>query len=133
MTDSLAKATVAERMADATPALVARQIRSLGDRSVAWLFIAPTILLLLAINIFPLIWTIYLSFTNYRANRPNAEVKSVGLDWYQKILTDADVWAAMQVTAHFVVWTIIIQTVLGFALAWLIDKKFRGHGVWTTI
>ena len=47
-------------------------MRGLSDRGIAWLFIAPTILLLLAINIFPLIWTIYLSFTNYRANRPNA-------------------------------------------------------------
>ena len=41
---------------------------------IAWLFIAPTIALLLAINIFPLIWTIRLSFTNYRANRPNAPI-----------------------------------------------------------
>ena len=39
----------------------------------------------------------------------------------------------MQVTARFVIATILIQTVLGFALAWLIDKKFRGHGMWTTI
>ncbi len=36
---------------------------------------APTIFLLLAINIFPLIWTIRLSFTNFRANRPNREVE----------------------------------------------------------
>jgi multiple sugar transport system permease protein len=39
----------------------------------------------------------------------------------------------MQVTAHFVIWTILIETVLGFALAYLIDKKFRGHGFWTTV
>ena len=39
----------------------------------------------------------------------------------------------MQVTARFVIATIVIQTVLGFALAWLVDKKFRGHGLWTTI
>ena len=39
----------------------------------------------------------------------------------------------MQVTAHFVIWTVIIETVLGFGLAWLIDKKFRGHAFWTTI
>jgi multiple sugar transport system permease protein len=39
----------------------------------------------------------------------------------------------MQVTAHFVIWTVVIETVLGFGLAFLIDKKFRGHGVWTTI
>ena len=53
------------------------------DQALAWLFIAPTILLLLAINIFPLLWTIYLSFTNYRANRPNAPMKWLGIDWYQ--------------------------------------------------
>ena len=49
-------------------------MRGLSDRALAWLFIGPTMLLLLAINIFPLIWTVRLSFTNYRANRPNAEV-----------------------------------------------------------
>ncbi len=53
-------------------------VRGLSDRAIAWLFITPTILLLLAINIFPLIWTIYLSFTNYRANRPNAPMPWLG-------------------------------------------------------
>ena len=108
-------------------------MRGLSDRAIAWLFIAPTIILLLAINIFPLIWTIRLSFTNYRANRPNAEVEWVGLRNYTRLLTDTDVWIAMQTTAHFVFWTIVIQTVLGFGLAYLIDRKFRGHAFWTTV
>ena len=43
---------------------------------------------MLAINIFPLIWTIHLSFTNYRANRPNATVADVGIDNYVSVLTD---------------------------------------------
>ena len=115
------------------PARPRYRIRGLSDRSLAWLFITPTMLLLLAINIFPLVWTIYLSFTNYRANRPNLPLKWLGIDWYQAILNDPDIWAAMQVTAHFVIWTVIIETMLGFGLAYLIDKKFRGHGVWTTI
>src|SRR6202163_1146474 len=110
-----------------------RRLRGLSDKALAWLFITPTIVLLLAINIFPLIWTIYLSFTNYRANRPNVPMRWMGIDWYQSILTDPDIWSAMQVTAHFVFWTVVIETVLGFGLAFLIDKKFRGHGVWTTI
>ena len=33
-------------------------LRGLSDRAIAWLFITPTIVLLLAINIFPLIWTV---------------------------------------------------------------------------
>jgi len=125
--------SMAEKVAAATPRPVAARIRGLSDRAITWLFVAPTILLLLAINIFPLIWTIYLSFTNYFANRPNAKVLNVGIRNYQRILNDPDTWAAMQVTAHFVIWTIIIETALGFALAYLIDKKFRGHGFWTTI
>jgi multiple sugar transport system permease protein len=39
----------------------------------------------------------------------------------------------MQVTARFVVTTVTIETCLGFALAYLIDRKFRGHGFWTTV
>ena len=123
----------ADRAASATPPTMAARVRGLSDTAIAWAFIMPTMALLLAINIFPLIWTIRLSFTNYRANRPNAEVKNVGLDNYTAILTDPDVWASMQATAHFVFWTIALQTIIGFTLAWLIDRKFRGFGFWTTI
>jgi multiple sugar transport system permease protein len=133
MNELAARPKMIERVARATPVPVARRVRGLSDRAVAWLFITPTIVLLLAINIFPLIWTIRLSFTNFRANRPNAPVRDLGLGNYTSILTDPDVWAAMQVTAHFVFWTILLQTLIGFALAWLIDRKFRSAGFWTTI
>ncbi|HWT98640.1 MAG TPA: sugar ABC transporter permease [Terriglobales bacterium] len=133
MSNSLTKNGLADRVAGATPEVVSRRITGLSDRAISWLFVGPTMALLLAINIFPLVWTVYLSFTNYFANRPNALLKYVGIRNYQRILTDADTWTAMQVTAHFVIWTIIIETVLGFTLAYLIDKKFRGHGFWTTI
>src|SRR5215470_11379446 len=122
-----------ERAARLTPAAFARRVRGLSDRAIAWLFIAPTVLLLLAINIFPLVWTIRLSFTNYRANRPNAPIRAIGIDNYVSVLTDPDVWAAMQATAHFLFWTILLQTLLGFGLAYFIDRRFRGHSFWTTV
>ncbi|MCC5965487.1 MAG: sugar ABC transporter permease [Natronohydrobacter sp.] len=128
MTDS-----TLDRVARATPPRVARRIRGLSDRAIAWIFVAPTIILLLAVNIFPLIWTIYLSFTNYRANRPNAEVEWVGLRNYQRILSDPEIWQTMQATAHFLFWTLFFQVLIGFALAWLINQKFRGNNLWTTI
>ncbi|MGX5802233.1 carbohydrate ABC transporter permease [Bradyrhizobium sp. Arg314] len=123
----------ADNFARATPEPLARKIRGISDKGLAWLFISPTILLLLAINIFPLFWAIYLSFTNYRANRPNEVVKNLGLANYERILGDQDIWIAMQATAHFVFWTILLETAIGFTLAWLIDRKFRGHAFWTTI
>lgn len=121
------------RVAQATPPGLARRVRGLSDRAIAWIFIAPTIVLLLAINIFPLIWTIYLSFTNFRANRPNEEVEWVGLRNYERILTDEDIWMTMQATAHFVFWTLFFQVLIGFTLAWLINRKFKGNDLWTTL
>ncbi len=122
-----------DRAAAATPPGLRRTIRGLSDRAIAWVFVGPTIVLLLLINIFPLIWTIRLSFTNYRANRPNADVKFIGLRNYERILTDSDIWQTMQATAHFLCWTLLLQVILGFALAWLINKKFKGNDLWTTI
>ncbi len=125
--------SAANRIARATPAPVARRVRGLSDRAIAWIFVAPTIFLLLAVNIFPLIWTIRLSFTDFRANRPNREVEWVGLRNYERILTDSDIWLTMQATAHFLFWTIFLQVLLGFALAWLINRNFRGSSLWTTL
>jgi multiple sugar transport system permease protein len=122
-----------ERVAASTPKRVARKIRGLSDRTIAWIFVAPTIFLLLAVNIFPLIWTIRLSFTNFRVNRPNNAIEWVGLQNYQRILNDPVIWHTMQATAHFLIWTIALQVLIGFALAFLINKKFRGNDLWTTI
>jgi len=121
------------RAAKATPPHIAQRVRGLSDRAIAWLFVTPTILLLLAVNIFPLIWTIRLSLTDFRANRPNREVEWVGLENYRRILTDPDIWNTMQATAHFLIWTLVLQVLIGFTLAWLINRKFRGSDMWTTI
>ncbi len=129
----MSKTKIVDAAAYATPLPLRHRIRGLSDRTIAWIFVAPTLILLLAINIFPLIWTIRLSFTNYRANRPNADVKFIGLRNYERILTDSDIWQTMQATAHFLCWTLFLQVVIGFALAWLINRKFKGNDLWTTI
>ena len=122
-----------DKLVQKTPSSVSSRVRGLSDKKLAWLFVGPTILLLLAINIFPLIWTIYLSFTNYRVNRPNRDVKWVDLRNYERILTDSDIWQKMQATAHFLISTIVLQVFIGFTLAFLINKKFKGNDLLTTL
>jgi multiple sugar transport system permease protein len=125
--------TLAEPADARAPRRVVFRLGHMSDRAIAWLFITPSVLLLLAINIFPLLWTIQLSFTNYRANRPNAPLRYIGLDNYRDILSDPDVWHAMQATAHFVLWSIVLEMLIGFGLALLINRRFRGHSFWTTM
>src|SRR5271170_1527142 len=117
-------------MRNATP--VARRVRGMSDRTIAWIFILPTMFLLLAINIFPLIWAIRLSFTGFMANLPNP-ARFIGIDNYVDILTDEDVWQHLQATARFVVSTIALQVLIGLGLALLINQKFRSHSFWTTV
>jgi len=109
------------------------KLLNMSDRAIAWLFTAPTLILLIFINIYPLIWSVYLSFTNYKANRRGVEIAWVGLKWYKKILSNEDVWANLQVTAHFLFWTILLQGLIGLTLALLLNKRFKGHEVLTTV
>ena len=99
--------------------------RGLSDRSIAWLFVTPTIALLLAINIFPLIWMIRLSFTSLNLSMSYLPLRFVGLDNYSDILTDEDIWFRLQTTAQFVISSVALQVVIGFGLALLINRQFR--------
>ncbi|MDC0056558.1 sugar ABC transporter permease [Alphaproteobacteria bacterium] len=107
--------------------------RGLSDKAIAWIFITPTILLLLAINIYPLFYAISMSFTNFYANKIGKEVKWVGLKNYIKVLGKESVWERMQITANFMFWTLLIQALIGLSLALLLNKKFKGNELLTTL
>jgi multiple sugar transport system permease protein len=109
------------------------QTKGLSDRAITWLFVTPTIILLLAVNIYPLIYAIRMSFTNFYANKPGMEIKFVGLKNYIRILNKEDIWETMQATAHFMFWTLLLQALIGLGLALLLNKKFKGNEILTTI
>ena len=110
-----------------------KKFKGLSDKAIAWIFIAPTLILLLAINIYPLIYAIRMSFTNCYPNKIAREVKFVGLKNYKKILGKEEIWEKMQITAHFVCWTLVLQALIGLGLALLLNKKFKGNELLTTL
>src|ERR1700728_5323482 len=122
-----------DRIGAQTSFPVAKRVRGLSDRSIAWLFVTPTIRLLLAINIFPLIWMIRLSFTSLNLSMSYLPLRFVGLDNYADILSDEDLWLRLQTTAQFVISTVALEVLIGFGLALLINRQFRSHSFWTTI
>ena len=107
--------------------------RGLSDKAIAWIFITPTVLLLLAINIYPLFYAISMSFTNFYANKIGKEIQWVGLKNYIKVLGKESVWERMQITANFMFWTLLIQALIGLGLALLLNKKFKGNELLTTL
>ncbi len=106
--------------------------RQLSDRAIMNLFIWPTLLLLIAFNFFPLFYSLFLSFTNYRATG-NAAPVWVGIENYANILTDPALWEAFTTSGKYVLFSVALQTVVGFTLAMLVRGKFRGSGLVTTL
>lgn len=80
-----------------------------------WGFVAPALIVLLAMNVFPLVFNIYLSFTN--ADLSGGVVQSVGVHNYTVLFSDAGYADALTTTALFVLLSVSIELVLGFTLA----------------
>ncbi len=87
------------------------------------LLVTPAIAMLVVMNIFPLLWSLGLSFFNYRANRLDAP----SFRWFsnfERVLTDDTVWERFQTTAVIVGSSVLLQLIVGFLLALLFEKAF---------
>ncbi len=87
------------------------------------LLVAPAIIMLFVMNIFPLLWSFGLSFFNYRANRLNVP-DFVGFKNFERVLTDEKIWDRFQTTAIIVASSVTLQLIIGFGLALLFAKHF---------
>ncbi len=109
-----------------------RQQRQLSDTAIQWLFISPTLILLIALNIGPLFYSLYLSFTDFSAIAKEAPTW-VGFENYVAILTDPQMWTYFSTTGRFAFLSVGLQTVIGFGLALLLNEQFKGSGLLTTL
>jgi len=87
------------------------------------LLIAPAIITLFLVNIFPLMWSFGLSFFAYKANRLAPPV-FIGLKNYADVLTDPDIWERFRHTGTIVVGSVTLQLIVGFLLALLFAQEF---------
>jgi multiple sugar transport system permease protein len=101
------------------------------SRLLGWGFVGPALILLLAMNLFPLVFNIYLSFTN--ADLSGGLVKTVGTRNYTILFANARYSNALTVTALFVVLSVSTELVLGFVLALALRDHVPGKPVILTI
>jgi multiple sugar transport system permease protein len=109
-----------------------RRRRHLSDRAILNFFIWPTLILLIAMNIFPLFYSLYLGFTDYSAIARQPPVW-IGFENFRNILNDEQLWEYFATTGRYALLSVGLQMVIGFALAMLVREKFRGSGLVTTL
>jgi multiple sugar transport system permease protein len=106
--------------------------RGLSDIAIRNLFIIPTIVFLIVFNIFPLIYSLGYSFTDFRAS-VNQPANFIGLDNYRELLGDAHIWNNFSVTAKYVLVSVAGQVLVGFGVALLLNRSIPFKGFITTL
>ncbi|MBT3372235.1 MAG: sugar ABC transporter permease [Rhodospirillaceae bacterium] len=87
------------------------------------MLVAPALIMLFLMNIFPLMWSFGLSFFHYKASSMRPP-RFAGFYYYEKVLSDPVVWERLQTTALIVSLSVLLQMVIGFSMALLFEKKF---------
>lgn len=96
-----------------------------------WLFILPTMLGLIVLNIYPMIDTVRQSF--YKTGDFGKGNVFVGLKNYEKVLGDSEVWQALWNTVKYAIVEVPFSVVIALLLAVLLNKKLKGRDVFRTI
>lgn len=106
--------------------------RALSDTALQRLFLWPTLALLITFNIFPLFYSLYLSFTDFSAiagQPPNW----IGIQNYREILNSTQLWTYFRNTGLYVLLSVSFQVLVGFGMALLLRERFWGSGIITTL
>jgi len=99
------------------------------DTRAAWLFISPWVIGFLLFTLYPLIYTGYLSFTDYDViNDPNF----VGTQNYRDLFEDPKFALSLRNTFVFAVLSVPAQLVMSFGLALLLNRAGRASGFFRT-
>ena len=106
--------------------------RGWSDLTIRNAFILPTVAFLIIFNIFPLLYSLGFSFTEFRASLQKPP-EFVGFQNYMELLADPAIWENFTTTAAYVIVSVGGQMVVGFGLALLLNRPFPLKGLVTTL
>jgi len=98
-----------------------------SDRHFKWLLVAPAVLLILALSVYPLLFSVWVLFVNYDFTVPGHAF--VGFRNFTRVLADPVARWSLWVTVLLSTINVTIEFLLGLALALAMVRNFRGRGL----
>jgi multiple sugar transport system permease protein len=96
-----------------------------------WLFVLPSALVVIGVQLYPVAYAVYLSFFDYHIGQPQAHF--VGLDNYLALFGQQRVWASLRTTLILVAASLAVEFALGLLLALGLYKLTRGARLFSTL
>ncbi len=98
------------------------------DHRAAWMFLLPVIIVMLVVALWPLGRTFFFAFTDAYLDDPSV-YSMTGVDNFLEVINDRSWWIAVKNTLIFTVISVAIETVLGLAIALLVNEAIPGRGL----
>lgn len=96
-----------------------------------WIFILPTMIGLIVLNIYPIFKTIYESF--FKTGDFGKGNVFIGVQNYTKMFGDGEVWQALINTFKYAIVEVPFSIIISLVLAVLLNRKMKGRAVYRTI
>ncbi len=100
------------------------------EQNWAYIMVAPTIIGLIVLNLWPFVQTLYTSFCEHLGF---GHYKFVGLQNYIDIFQRPEFWRATWNTVYFCILTVPLGLFLSLLVAMLLNAKIKGKGAFRTI
>src|SRR5215207_5735422 len=112
-----------------------RRSRGIPERRLAVFMVAPSIVLIALVAVWPIIYAIWLSLHEYslRVAGLSRWAGTAGLGNYGDALQSADFWSGVRVTFIFTIASVILETIIGLAMALAMHSAFKGQGLLRTV
>ena len=95
------------------------------DRAASYAFLMPTVILILILSIFPLFFSLGLSFMSWDLSRLEGGVRFIGLQNFATLFSDGRFWNDAKNTVYFVGGAVALQYFLGLGLALLLNQEIH--------
>ena len=96
------------------------------DRYLPWALMAPTLIIILLIAVFPLFYNLYLSLHFSNLTRPELGMRFIWFKNYVSLFTSSIFWGTFIRTIVFTVVAVGIEMGFGFGLALMFNREFKG-------
>ena len=93
----------------------------------------PTIALIAAVVLYPMISTMWLAFFDESLLRPNEPTEFVGLDNFRRLVTDGDFWKIVLNSIVLTAGAVAGEVIIGMIIALAVNASYRGRGLFRTL
>ncbi|MEK3720658.1 carbohydrate ABC transporter permease [Paenibacillus sp. FSL H8-0034] len=100
-----------------------QKVRNLSAVTAPYVFIGPSMLFIIVLSIFPIFYSLYLSFLSYNLSMPATTIKFNGLNNYLYMLTNKTFIGSIAWTLSFSISVVALNVILGMSLALLLNSS----------